>query len=466
MSVQLTPFAPAYFLTPDTSGKQPPISTLELTSLKKMNNPKYLGRVVAEEFYDDSIFAELMAKGNEFTFAANQVIWEEKDESFNTTIVSGPGVVSFTSGTGTFTINAAAIPADAYDIDSERPTEPQWLQVNPGLQFVAFDSAGRRANGKVTSVASDKKSFVASPIGGSWNNLAATNITIAFTGNNLANCALAPCIGYEKYVPARAQTWFKDSACVEYCDETEIENQLDGGDSQSLVSFPSAPEEHWNVDSRLDQRMKDLTLRGENAFVFEKQLTVSEAAGGERGTNGLMTILENKATKYLGKIETKQDLINLAHNLRNKNIKMATLRVSSEQETLLLDILDSTKYQYDPFTDHTNDLFHIGFNGFKIGEVKIIFKRWRVLDQYPNIGARYHWLLIPEGKLRVKFNKKVATAGYLNIGWFGNSEKVFKYLTKRENYKNTGEGKIDIINKWMPIVFRPQDFMIGMTIAA
>lgn len=465
MSVQLTTYNPAYFLTPSRDGKQAPISTLELTSLKKMNNPKYLGRVIGQVYYDDSIFAELMAKGDEFRFAANQVIWEEADESFNTTIVSGAGAVSFDSGSNTFSINNAAIPADQYDIDSERPTEAKWLQVSPGMQFVVFDSAGRKANGKITSLASDKKTFVATPIGGSWNNLSASNLTIAFSGNNLDNCALAPCVGYEKYVPARAQTWFKDSACVEYCEETEIENGIDGVDAQSLQSFPSAPDEFWNVDSRLDQRMKDLTLRGENAFAFERQLSVAEANGGPRGTNGFMTILENRATKYLGKIENKQDLLNLASNLQRKKIKRATLRVSPEQYTLLIDILDTTKYMYDPFVDHTEDLYHLGFAGFKIGETVIIFKKWDALDMYANMAARYHWVLIPDGKLQVKFNKKITTANYLNIGWFGDNSKVYKYYTKRENYKNTGEGKIVIVNKFMPIVFRPQDFMIGMTVA-
>lgn len=460
MSVLLTTNAPSYFLTPEQNGKQAPISSLELTSLKKMNNPKYLGAIVAEELFEDSLWAELMAKGNEFTFATDQVVWEEEEEGFNETVVTGTGAVSFAAGK--FTINAAAIPVDAYDINSERPTTPQWLQVKEGMQFVAFDDQGRKANGKITAIAADKKSFQASAIGGSWNNLGAENITVMFTGNNLDHCALAPCIGFENYMPARENTMFKDSECVKYCEETEIANSPDGVDAQPLVQFG---DEYYNVDARLDKAHRALTLRGENAFAFEKRLTAAEAGTGQRGTNGMFTILENRATKHLGMIETKEDIMNLAANMRKRKIKVASLRVSSEQYTKLLAILDETKYMFDPFTDHSDALFHIGFNGFKIGDEKIIFKQWRVLDDLPNVGKRYHWVLVPEGKLRVKFNKKIYTAGYLNIGWFGTTGNVYKYK-REEDRKRGGDVTIDYINKFMPIVLRPQDFMMGLTIAA
>ena len=463
MAVSLTPYAPAYFLTPAQNGKQAPISTLELTSLKKMNNPKYLGRVVAEDFYQDSLWAELMAMGNEFTFATDQVIWEEEDAGFNPTIVSGTGAVTFANATGTFTITSASIPVDTYDINSERPTAPTFLQVKLGMQFVAFDASGRKANGKITSIAGDKKSFVATPIGGSWGTLGATDITLMFTGNNLDHCALAPCIGYEDYAPARQQTMFKDSECVSYCEETEIANSSDGVDAQPLVKIG---DEQYNVDERLNRAQRDLTLRSENAFAFEKQLTVAEAAGGARGTNGMFTILENRATKYQGKITTKADLINLAANMRAKRIYNASLRVSADQYADLIDILDDTKYNFDPFTDHTNDLYAIGFAGFKIGDVTIRFKQWVVLDQYVNLGKRYHWILIPEGRLRVKFNGKVTSAGYLNIGWFGSASDVYKYKRTEDPKDAAGNQKIYFQNKFMPIVLRPQDFFMGITVAA
>ncbi|WP_294203013.1 hypothetical protein [uncultured Chryseobacterium sp.] len=462
MSVLVNTYAPSYYLTPMDNGKKKPISALEITSLKKMNNPKYLGAIVAQDLLDDSLWAELMAKGREFVFATDQVVWEEKAEGFNETVVTGEGAVSFASSTGTFTINAAALPVDPYDINSERPTVPQWLQVKVGLQFVAFDQSGRKANGKIKSIAPDLKTFVADPIGGSWNNLGATSLTIMFTGNNLDHCSLAPCIGFANYMPARENTMFKDSECVTYCEETEIANSYDGEDVQPLVRFG---DEEYNVDSRLDDAHRNLTLRNENAFAYEKRLTVAEAGTGQRGTDGVFTILENRATKYLGMIETKEDLMNLAANMRQRKIKVASLRVSNEQYNKLLEILDDTKYSFDPFQDNTNALYYIGFAGFKIGEERIMFKRWGVLDQLPNIGKRYHWLLIPEGTLKVKFNKKIYEAGYLNIGWFGKTGDVYKYKRVEESKKN-GDVSIDYINKFMPLVLRPQDFMMGMTIAA
>lgn len=462
MAVALTPPAASYFLTPQLGGTQPPISTLALTSLKKMNNPKTLGVVMAQNYINDSIFAELMAMGNEIVVAGNQIMWEEQSSWSNPAIVSGAGVVTFASSTGTFAITGAAIPADATDINSERPTSAQFLQIKLGMEFAAFDDQGRKANGKITSIATDKKSFVASPIGGSWNNLGATNIMLAFTGNNLKECELAPCVGFQDYLPARETTFFKDSECVKYCDETEIANSPDGVDAEPLVKIGN---EFWNVDQRLDQATELLTYKNENEFAFGRRLTVAEANGGPRGTDGVFTVLENKAVKYQGMIETKQDVINLAANLRSRRVYNASLRVSSEQYAKLLDVISDANLTYDPFKDNTNELYYIGFGGFKVGDVTIRFKTWFVLDEYPNVGKRYHWLCIPEGRVNVKLNGRMKTMGYLNIAWFGKTGDVYKYKEKRDSYVN-GEGEIHIINKFAVVVLRPQDFMIGVTVAA
>ena len=91
-------------------------------------------------------------------------------------------------------------------------------------------------------------------------------------------------------------------------------------------------------------------------------------------------------------------------NMRVKKIKFATLRCSAEQYDLLINILNSTNMT-DPFKDTTNELVQIGFAGFKHGQETILFKRWDLLDHYPNLGKRYHWILIPDGRLRVKFDK-------------------------------------------------------------
>ena len=69
---------------------------------------------------------------------ADQVIWQEEQQGVNSNIVSGTGAVSASFATvapfsGTFTINAAALPSDAFDINSDRPTTPKWLQVKVGM---------------------------------------------------------------------------------------------------------------------------------------------------------------------------------------------------------------------------------------------------------------------------------------------------------------------------------------------
>ena len=56
------------------------------------NNPKSFGTVLYDEV-TDSIFSELMAKGNEFYFKADKVIWQEQQQGVNPNIVSGDGAV-------------------------------------------------------------------------------------------------------------------------------------------------------------------------------------------------------------------------------------------------------------------------------------------------------------------------------------------------------------------------------------
>ena len=470
MAINLIQYPKNYFIQPLDNGKKQPISSIEM-SLYYDNNPKSFGTVLYDEV-TDSIFSELMAKGNEFYFKADQVIWQEQQQGVNPNIVSGNGAVSASfAGTapfaGTFTINAAALPADAFDINSDRPTTPKWLQVKLGMEFTVFDSTGRKADGRITAIAPDKSTFTASPKGGSWNSLGTTNLTVLFNGNNLDHCELAPCIGYEGYKPARENTMFKDSECVKYCEETEAVNGRDGGDAE-LFTIGS---DEYNLDYRLNEAQKTLTQRMENAFVFNKRLTTAEAGQGQRGTEGVIPILEGRATKF-GKIENKADLMKLFANMRVKKIKFATLRCSAEQYDLLLNILDSTNMT-DPFKDTTNELIQIGFDGFKHGQETILFKRWDLLDYYPNLGKRYHWILIPDGKLRVKFDKsgREVMAGYLNIGWFQTDTKAYKFYRKVKGNDGTNSYDHDnytvhYVNKMMPIVLRPEDWMLGLTIPA
>lgn len=465
MAVARTPYTKDYFLTPADNGAKPPVTTLELSKLYA-NNPKTFGTVLYEEV-EDSLFSELIVKDNQFYFKANQVTWEEEQPSYNANIVSGAGVVSFNSTTGVFTINDAAIAVDASDINSERPTSAQWLQVKVGMEFVAYDSTGKETHGVITAIAGDKKSFTATPKGGAWTSgFAATDITVLFNGNNLENCELAPRVGFNGYRAVRENTMSKDSEGVAYCEETEAENGMDGGDA---IPYSIGSDE-YNLDYRLQNAQKLLLQRMENNFVTNKRLTVAEANGGKRGTEGVLQTIEKRALKY-GKISTKADLMNVFANMRMKKIKFATLRCSDEQFQLLTDLLTVTNFQ-DAFTDTSNSLVQIGFAGFKFGEQTILFKRWDLLDHYPNIGKKYHWILIPDGKLNVKLNGQMKQAGYLNIGWFeDNVSGAYNFLRveKGDVQQGTlthGNKTVDYVVKCMPIVLRPEDWMLGYTPAA
>ena len=87
MAINLIQYPKNYFIQPLDNGKKQPISSIEM-SLYYDNNPKSFGTVLYDEV-TDSIFSELMAKGNEFYFKADQVIWQEQQQGVNPNIVSG-----------------------------------------------------------------------------------------------------------------------------------------------------------------------------------------------------------------------------------------------------------------------------------------------------------------------------------------------------------------------------------------
>lgn len=469
MAVAITTRGPEYFLKPLDNGIRRPVTTLELTAIFKGNNPKWIGSVMADEYeMPDSLMAETLARGNDFTFATDQVIWEEDDNMFETASVKGAGAVTFAAGsgvTGTFTINAAAIPADTDDLDSSRITVPQWLMVKLGMEFTAFDTAGKKASGKITAIAGDLKTFTANAIGGTWNALGA-NVDVFFGGNNLDHCQQAPCVGYEKYKPKRNNTMKKDSECVPYCLETEIANGEDGVDSMIIFKNPNG-EGHYNIDMRLENAQKLLMARAENDFAFSKRLTVSEANGGQVGTDGVMTIVEKRAIKNQGMIESIADVTNLCEQLRRNKIYKATIRCSNEQYTTLNSLFNANAtLMFSPYDDKSNELYNIGFAGFKIGGVEVVFQRWNALDYMDsNIGKRYHYLVIPDKKLRRKMNGTTYDCNYLNIGFFGSRTKVWKFLRVDDH---VGEGtmnfKTTYENKFVPIVFLPQHWIVGLTV--
>lgn len=470
MAVALTTKAPQYFLTPFENGIKRPVTMMELTSIYK-NNPKWIGSVIADDYeMPDSLMAEVLARGNDFVFAADQVFWEEDDNIYETASVTGAGAVSFALTTpgdattnGVFTINNAAIPADDDDFNSERPTVAKWLQVKLGMEFTVFDTNGKKASGKITAIASDQKTFTARPIGGTWGTLEAS-VEIYFGGNNLDHCEQAPCIAYERYKPKRNNTMKKDSECVAYCWETEVANGAEGVDAQAL--FPH-PDGDYALDQRYEDAVKKLLARAENDFAFSKRLTLSEANGGPVGTNGVMTIVEKRAQKNQGKIETITDVKNLAAQLRANKIKKATVRCSNEQYSVALDLWSANAtLSFSPYDNKTDEMYSIGLSGFRIGDVEIEFQRWSALDDMgTNIGKRYHYLVIPNKKLKRKIGGKWENCNYLNIGYFGSKSKVLK-MNREDDHTEESKGnfKTTFENKFMPIVFLPNHWIIGLTV--
>ncbi|MDR2207173.1 MAG: hypothetical protein LBE36_13575 [Flavobacteriaceae bacterium] len=439
---------------------------MALTSIFN-NNPKWLGVILARDYgMDDSLIAELMAQGNEFTVASDQVIWEE--EAYVKSLASVTGAGAVTKDGNDFTINPAAIPADAFDFDSDRPTEAVWTNVRQGVQFTAFSSTGGMTSGVVTSISNDGKTFTATPVGEDWEDLESEdpieNIEIYFTGNILAHCELAPCVASRPYNPKRENTMKKNSQCVEYCIETEIANGEDGGDAIVVFKNPNGDGE-YHVSERLADKEKLLLEEMDYSFAFDHRFDLDVNTGLPKGTWGILPILENRAQKNQGMITTLQDAKNLAANMLKQNVKYGVLRCTTEQSMVLADLFPlGGQFTIDPFKDNTNALFHFGYGGFKIGEVTILFKRWKSIDNLgENVGKRYHYLMIPQGKLKRVINGKEMQVGYLNIAWFGNKKENWKFRTTTDEIHG-GNFKTDIEVKAAPIVLRPQDFILGVSV--
>lgn len=474
MAVGLTTKPAEYYLQPFENGIQRPVTMMDLTSIYKKKNPKWIGSAIADDYErKDSLFAEVLARNDDFVFGTDQVFWDEDRNIYETASVTGPGAVSFALATpgdatsnGTFTINDSAIPADPDDFNSERPTVAKWVQVVPGIEFRTFDSSGRTAYGKVTSVASDQKTFTARPIGGTWGTLG-SGVEIYFGGNNLDHCQQAPCIANEKFKPTRNNTMKKHSECVTWCWETEVANSSDGTDARSIFNHPVDGD--YRIDERLEDRIKVLLAKTENDFAFSKRLTPAEANGGPVGTDGVMTIVEKRAQKNMGKIETITDIKNLAAQLRANKIYKASLRCSNEQYSLILDLWSvNSALSFSPYEDKTNEMYSIGLSGFRIGDVEIEFQRWGALDEMgAYIAKRYHYLVIPNKKLRRKIGNEMRDCNYLNIGFFGDRSKVMKMLrTDDPTEESKGNFKTTFENKFVPIVFFPEHWIIGMTATA
>lgn len=433
---------PSYFIMKDEAAQRPPVSQLEISG---MYNPQYMGKIIAEDMDRGSLIAQLLIEGKELQASTRQVVWKEESTSYSRSKVEGDGLVS-RSGND-FVVNTAAIPADPNDLDSNRPEDAQWI-VKEGMTFVTFDSTGKKDSGVITAISEDGKTFTATSDTGSWT-IGTSNIGVYFTGYNLDNCECPPCVGWKTYNPTRSNVMTKDGECVSYCEETDIEERAGAFDRFEIQGG------YMSVDKKLDDKQKALIERMEHTIAF---------GNIKGGTKGVFTILEGRAKKVEGTIDTIDDLHTIAKYLNEVGVHKATIRCSYDQLMKLQKLVSPTSpYFYSPFENHQTDLVYLGFGGIKIGNVELIFKEWSVFSSY--VGKKYNFIIIPEGRLTRQVNGRSETVGYVNICWFGGNGKVWKFLrTNNENEHNCGQLKYDLVNKFTPLVFHPEKFILGVNV--
>ncbi|MEI7488036.1 MAG: hypothetical protein WCJ72_11630 [Chryseobacterium sp.] len=459
--VNITVKPETYFITKNEEGQRPLISELEISGLYK---PEYLGRVIAEQMDEGSLIAQLMLQGRETTVSTDQVMWKEEDGKYSVNKVIGKNLVTRTGDS--FAINSNAIPDDPFDIDSNRPSDAQWI-VEVGMEFVAIDSSGVMNIGKITAISTDSKSFTAKIFGegaSAWT-IATADLDIIFTGYNLDHCECPPCIGYKKYAPTRENSMFKDGECVEYCEET-LANE--GAGTYDLLEVGKG--EFVEVDERLTRAQKSLVERMEYSLAFGKRMTEAQASSfgqKSRGMNGIFPILDDRALKYEGMIETIDDFTKIANSLKKEGIKSATIRATDDQMSKINALVTPTSpYYITPFQDNTNSLFYIGFGGIKVNGVTLIFKEWSALNSLSeNLAQKYHYVIVPEGVLTKVINGQKVKVGYLELIWFKAFNKVYKFLRDKEGEeKKCGNTKIDYISKFTIALFHPEKWILGVAV--
>ncbi|MGK6342854.1 hypothetical protein ACMGDK_11480 [Chryseobacterium sp. DT-3] len=457
VTVPITINPASYFIQVDEKTPKPLASSLEVSGLFL---PKFIGRVIAEELDDTSLLAQLMISGNEFQVGSEQVVWKEEGD------INTSDAHKATRATNDFTANPTSIFDDPYDIDSNRPTDVHWAGVAVGMNFYVVDSTGKSQNGVITALSTDYKKFTATPIGGDVAWTVGTDVQVVFYGFNLDDCECPPCVATKDYAPTYENSMFKDGECLEYCEETEIK---EGEGAFDLFEVDGG---YVKVDERLNQKQKELTKRMDNALAFAKRLTEAEATTlgqKNRGTNGIFPMLEGKAQKVEGMIETHADLEYIADLLRKQKVKVATLRCSTAQYSKLRNLVKPTSpYFFSPFENHQNDLMYIGFAGIDFGDVKIYFKQWNALDSNVEyLAKKYNFIIVPEGKLNRKINGQNMSVSYLNIGWFAGNGKVWKYLREdKVDPDSCSVKRTNYTNKFVPVIFMARKFILGINAVA
>ena len=458
MAVNITTKPENYFFTDNVNQQRPTISSLEITGLFQ---PEYLGRVVAEEMDDSSIIAQLMIQGRESMVTTDQIVWKEDDNHASVNVVEGTGII--TRAGNNFTINSSAIPADAYDIDENRPDDAQFI-VSEGMQFMVVDATGVTDHGVITAISADKKTITATFVGEgatAWT-VALVNLTLVFYGYNLDHCECAPCVGFRKYAPTRQNTMFKDGECFNYCEETMA---VEGSGSYDRFEIKG---DFMNLDEELNHKQAALLERMEFAVAFGKPLTRAQATALGKtslGMKGIFPTLDERALKIQGQVETLADLMAITTYLKKQKVYSATMKCTDAQYAKLMNIVPpSSPYFINPFTDNSDSMIVIGLKGFKFNGVTIMFKEYSALDQLSaNIGARYNFVIIPEGILTKIINGKKEKVGYLNLHWFSAFGKAYKWYRDKDNEEKTcGSTKVDYVSKFTISLFHAEKWIIGV----
>lgn len=462
--VDITPKPKQYFIQKNDEGQRSPLSAIEISGLWK---PESLGRVIVEEYQaEDSLLAQLMIQGRESTASTDQVVWKEEDNDFSINPITGKGII--TRAGNVFTLNTNSITDDAYDIDSNRPETAQFI-VTVGMNFTVFDTDGRYDHGQITAIATDNQSFTATIYGEGktvWT-VAAEDLDIIFTGLDLDHCECPTGIGYKTYAPVRENTMQKDGGSVEYCEET-LANE--GAGSYDLYDVGGG--DFVELDERLNRKQKELLKTADFRLAFGERKTIAQATAlGQKsvGMRGLMPILETRALKIDGMIESFSDFTKIANYLKKEGIRSATIRCTDAQmEKINALVTPTSPFFINPFDDNTNSMFYIGFGGVKVNGVTIIFKEWSALNMLSeNVAARYNFVVIPEGKLTKVINGTRQSVGYIEIVWFKAFNKVYKFLRDKEGEeKKCGSTKVDYLNKFTVAVFHPEKFILGINIPA
>ena len=445
----------SFFLTPQSQGRKPLVSKMDIASATA---PEYIGQYVLSEVAPDSIIAFLHATKSELVFSKEQLMWNETDEGYFRFDITGKGVLSRTGDV--FTINQTALPVDQYDFDSSRPDKAQFL-VAVGQRFVVIDGLNKINNGEVISLGADGTTITAKRTDSDDDfDVATSDLEIIWTGYNLDYCECPPCIGYKGYSPTRENSMIKDGVCLEYCDEAVI---AEGGNVYE--PWKTQDGEYW-LNFNLNRKSQELFRRTDNIYAFERRNAPSKAGGKPMGTKGLIQTLEERAVKVEGGIKNLDDLEMLSKICKQNGVTEANIFCTVDQYADLQKIVNlNPGLKWDPFENHQSDLLYLGYGGISMfNGVKFFFKDWAAMNgKYSsvNLAKKYPFIVVPMNRIQRVIDGKTYETGHLAIAYFGNDRKVYKHL-RIDEVPHCDKFKIQYVNKFMPLVFFPERFILGI----